>query len=295
MATTATVLAAGTRLVEAEPQHVNEIGRICYEAFKDVADKHGFPPDFPSVALARRVLHMLVERKDFYGTVALVDGEPVGSNFLLLADPVAGLGPITVDCAFQSKDIGRQLMQNVIDYARHNKIERVRLMQDSFNVASLSLYTSLGFDVKDAVVFMQARPAAKADTSVRPATESDLPAIERLSKRIYKTSRRNEVANAISHGFSPLVRHRRWRIRGYFIPGIAGHGVAETEEDALALIGQAARHCPPETARFFCPLSEGSFYRSVLKAGCRAIKVLNLMAMGPYDAPDEIWMPSVLY
>jgi hypothetical protein len=48
-------------------------------------------------------------------------------------------------------------------------------------------------------------------------------------------------------------------------------------------------------ARFFCPLSEGSFYRKALQAGYRTIKVMNYMALGPYEHPDEVWMPSVLY
>ncbi|MGH7807364.1 MAG: GNAT family N-acetyltransferase, partial [Thermodesulfobacteriota bacterium] len=78
-------------------------------------------------------------------------------------------------------------------------------------------------------------------------------------------------------------------------PGLFGHGVAETEEDALALIGEAARRLPPEVARFFCPLREANLYRKLMKAGCRAIKVMNLMTLGLYEPPDEVWMPSVLY
>jgi hypothetical protein len=78
-------------------------------------------------------------------------------------------------------------------------------------------------------------------------------------------------------------------------PGNFGHGVAETEEDALALVGEAARRLPPEFARFFCPLSESSFYRKALQAGCRTIKVMNYMTLGPYERPEEVWIPSVLY
>jgi len=47
--------------------------------------------------------------------------------------------------------------------------------------------------------------------------------------------------------------------------------------------------------QFFCPLREASLYRSLLKAGCRAVKVMNLMAIGPYEPPDAVWMNSVLY
>jgi hypothetical protein len=186
-------------------------------------------------------------------------------------------------------------MEDVIDYARRNDIEQVRLMQDAFNVASLSLYASLGFDVKEPVAFMQAAPLAEDDNSVRAITEPDLPAIEELSERIYKTSRRNEVATAAPYGFAALLRERQGHVTGYLLPGIFGHGVAETEEDALTLIGEAARRLPPEIARFFCPLTESGFYRKALQGGCRVIKVMNYMTMGPYEHPDEVWMPSVLY
>jgi GNAT superfamily N-acetyltransferase len=238
---------------------------------------------------------MLVQRDDFYSVSAMDDGRLVGSNFLSLMDPVSGLGPITIDPSCQGQGVGRTLMLDAIDYAQHHGIEQVRLMQDSFNVASLSLYASLGFDVKVPVAFMQAAPLAEADDSVRPISEPDLPAIEELSERVYKNSRRNEVAAAAPYGFAALLRERQGRITGYLLPGIFGHGVAETEEDALALIGEAARRLPAEIARFFCPLTESSFYRKALQANCRVIKVMNYMALGPYEQPEEVWMPSVLY
>jgi hypothetical protein len=174
-------------------------------------------------------------------------------------------------------------------------MEKIRLVQDAFNMASLSLYASVGFDVKEALVLMQPAPAAEDDPSVRPAREDDLHAIEDLSRRIYKVSRRNEVAAALKFGFPVFARERQGRVVGYLTPILIGHGVAETHEDALALVGQAARMLPPEEARVFCPLSEGELYRSFLSAGCRAIKVMNLMVIGPYEPPDEVWMPSVAY
>ncbi|HWP90800.1 MAG TPA: GNAT family N-acetyltransferase [Thermodesulfobacteriota bacterium] len=282
-------------LVPAEPKHINEIGRICFEAFKSIHDKHVFPRDFPDVELAIKVVGMLVERKDFYGVVALLEGKPVGSNFSSLMDEVSGIGPITVDPACQTRGIGRALMEGVVNYAKRNNIEKIRLLQDSFNMASLSLYTSLGFDVKETVVLMEAVPASKADQTVRSITENDLAVIEGLSRRIYKVSRINEVASAFVYGFPAFLRERDGRVTGYLLPGFFGHGVAETEEDALALIGESARRIPPEFARFFCPLRQEKFFRTALRNGCRAIKVMNLMAVGPYEPPQDVWMPSILY
>jgi predicted N-acetyltransferase YhbS len=282
-------------LIPAEPKHAKELGSICFEAFKDLQDRGCGTRDFPTAEIAQQVLRMLVERDDFYSVSALDDGRLVGSNFLSLMDPIAGVGPITVGPSYQGQGVGRALMQNVMDHAQHNNIEQVRLFHDSFNLASLSLYASMGFDMKDSVALMQATPATEADNSVRPITEPDLPAIEELSKRIYKNSRRNEVAAATPYGFATFLRERQGQVTGYLLPGNFGHGVAETEEDALALVGEAARRLPSEATHFFCPLSEGSFYRKALQAGCRAIKVMNYMTLGPYEHPDEVWMPSVLY
>ncbi len=282
-------------LVPARSEHVSELGRICYEAFKDISDRHGFPSDFRSAGFGRWAIGMLVQGEDYYGVAAMVDGQPAGSNFLLTSDEVGGLGPITVEVPLQGQGIGRALMQNVIDYARENRIERVRLLQDAFNMSSLSLYASLGFDVKEPVANMQPVPASQPDGTVRPVAAADLPAIEEMSRRIYKVSRRNEVAAFLRGPFTPLLRERNGRISGYFTLGVVGHGVSETEDDAVALVGEAARRAPPEMARLFCPLTEGGLYRRLLQAGCRTIKVMNLMALGPYEPPDGVWLPSVLY
>jgi len=283
-------------LVPAQREHVDELGRICYEAFKDISDRHGFPSDFSSAAFGRRVVGMMVRLEEVYGVAALMNGEPVGSNFLSLSDEVGGIGPISVEVPAQGQGVGRALMQDVLEYARRNNVERVRLLQDSFNLASLSLYASLGFDVVEATALMQPAPASQPDETVRPVTDADLPAIEELSRRIYRVSRWHEVEGAMRATLSPpLLRERQGHVTGYFVLGIAGHGVAESEEDALALICQAAARTPPEFARFFCPLSLGDLYRKAMAAGHRTIKVMNLMALGPYEPPDGVWMPSVLY
>jgi hypothetical protein len=184
-------------------------------------------------------------------------------------------------------------MENVLSYARRSNFEMARLLQEAHNVGSLCLYASLGFHIKEAVAFMN--PLAAPGEGVRAITEADLPVIEQLSKRIYKVSRGNEVAGFILRGRPALLRKREGRVTGYFIPGVNGHGVAEAEEDALTLIGEAAHRHPDEDTRFFCPLSQGNFYQQALKAGCRPIEVMNLMALGRYEPPDELWMPSVTY
>jgi predicted N-acetyltransferase YhbS len=283
------------QLVPAKPQHIHELGRICYEAFTGIAEQRKFPHDFESLEQAVNVIGMLVERQDFYGVVALLDNKPIGSNFLSLTDPVAGVGPISVDPRIQSKGIGRALMQAVLDYARQSNISQIRLIQDSFNLISFSLYASLGFDMKETVMLMQAQAASGPDNRIRSASPLDLPEMDQLSRRLYKTSRQNEISAALTWGIPVFIREVEERVTGYLIPGILGHGVMETDEDALALITESARHLPQGQARFFFPLKLTSLYRKLLQRGCRAIKMNTLMAIGPYESPGGIWMPSVLY
>ena len=49
---------ADTHSRGADPQ----LGRICYQAFKDLQDRHRFLVDFPSVQCARQVIGLLVTR-----------------------------------------------------------------------------------------------------------------------------------------------------------------------------------------------------------------------------------------
>jgi hypothetical protein len=70
--------------------------------------------------------------------------------------------------------------------------------------------------------------------------------------------------------------------------------MAETEQDGLALIFEAAR-IYLDKAIFCCPLSFPSLYRKALLGGYKTLEIHNLMAFGPYDRPEGIWMPSSAY
>ncbi len=58
-------------LVPAKPEHVPELGRILYEAFKDISDRHGFPPDAGSVGFGRMVTGMMVQQEEIFGVAAM--------------------------------------------------------------------------------------------------------------------------------------------------------------------------------------------------------------------------------
>jgi predicted N-acetyltransferase YhbS len=91
------------------PADATECGRICFEAFKSIAERHNFPPDFPSAEVASGLMALLIAHPNFYSTVAELDGRVVGSNFLDERSQIAGVGPITVDPNAHTRGIGQTI------------------------------------------------------------------------------------------------------------------------------------------------------------------------------------------
>jgi len=270
--------------------------RIIYEAFKGITDRHGFPPDFPTVEAATELASAFINHPSIFGAVAESDGRIVGSNFLDERDPIRGVGPITVDPRVQQRGIGRQLMQAVLE--RGQGSVGIRLLQHSFNVLSVSLYASLGFDPKEPILLMQGKPKSTppAGFEVRRLTKQDLDSCAALCAKTHGFDRANELRDALEF-FTPFVALRKGRVTAYastatFWP--LNHGVAETEEDMKALL-LGAGAVTKEPLSFLLPVRQASFFRWCLSEGLRVVKPLTLMAMGEYQEPKGCYFPSVLY
>src|SRR5581483_11101414 len=128
---------------QAQPEDALECGPICFEAFRTINQRHGFPCDFPAPEASTGVLSMMFSHPAFYCVVAESEGRIAGSNCLDERSIIAGVGPITVDPSVQNRGVGRKLMQAVLDRARDQRSAGVRLVQAAFHNRSLSLYASL--------------------------------------------------------------------------------------------------------------------------------------------------------
>jgi GNAT superfamily N-acetyltransferase len=293
--TTSTAVAEAVTLREVRPGDVKECARICFEAFGGIDDYHRFPRDFPSLEFAEGLMEAFVGSPFNWGVVAEADGRIVGSNFLLESDPIRGVGPISVDPDHQGRGVGRKLMEAVIE--RGKGPPGTRLLQDSFNMLSLSLYASLGFEEREPVVVMSGKPTSGPveGIEVRPARESDLDECETLCKKVHGFERTNELRGAMQ-AFEPFVALRSGRVLAYattltFWP--MAHGVAETDEDMQALLRGVAAEVDDPLA-ILVPLRSGLFHWC-LAEGLRSLKPMNLMTLGSYQEPRGSWFPSVLY
>jgi GNAT superfamily N-acetyltransferase len=280
---------------EAAPADAEACAQICFDAFGGIQDQHRFPRDFPVLEAATGLMGMWIPHPSIWGVVAERDGRIVGSNFLDERDPIRGVGPITVDPQGQNAGVGRRLMEAVLERGRG--APGIRLLQDAFHMRSLSLYESLGFDVKEPVAVIAGKPSSRPadDVGVRALEEDDLDACEALCKRVHGFERTNELRDAIQ-AFRPFVAVRDGRITAYASSMIfwpMNHGVAKSEEDMKALLVGAAAALN-EPISFLVPLRSGLF-RWCLGEGLRLVKPMNLMALGQYQEPRGSWFPNVLY
>jgi predicted N-acetyltransferase YhbS len=276
------------------PDDAQICGRICYEAFKAIAQAHNFPPDFPNAEAGIALAAMLLANPRFYGVVAELDGRIVGSNFMDERAPIAGVGPITVDPAVQNQGVGRQLMTNVLERARQRQYPGVRLVQAAYHMRSLSLYTKLGYDTRETLSTMQGAPLNLTipGYTVRAATDADVDACNRLCIRVHGHHRGGELADAIKERRAMVVE-RGGRITAYTTAiAFFAHTVGETNDDVEALIGAARSF---EGPGFLLPSRNAELMRWCLAHGLRVMQQLTLMTIGLYNEPTGAWLPSVLY
>ena len=180
----------------------DECGRICYEGFRAINERHGFNPVFPSVEVATRRMAAFIRHPSVFAVVAESGnggGGIVGFNFLSERDPVRAIGPIVIDPAVQARGIGRRLMEAVLEHARGAR--GIRLLQEAYNMQSFSLYASLGFDARELFVVLEGMPKItepEPKWQIRPLTEADLQECESLHERVHGYPRTNELREALT-------------------------------------------------------------------------------------------------
>lgn len=278
----------------AVPADTAEAGRVLYEAFATLADRHGFPRDFPNVEVATACMQGLIENPGFFGVIAERDGQIIGSTFLDERSTIVAIGPVSVDPAAQDGRIGRALMGAMLERVAEIRAPGVRLVQISYHNRSLSLYSKLGFDVRETFAAMYGDPLRLSlpGYDVRPATADDEAACNALCIRVHGHDRAGELHPAIAKGKAQVVE-RLGRVTAYSTGiGYFCHSIAETTDDLEALIGAAPGYGRPG---FLVPLSNPELFRWCLAHGLRVFFVMNLMAIGMYQEPRGAYLASVGY
>lgn len=278
----------------ATPEDAPDCGRICYSAFSAINAAHNFPCDFPHVEAVIGLMTALFSAPGFYCVVAESNRRLLGSNCLDERAIIHGIGPITVDPAAQNRGVGRLLMEAGMARSRELQAAGVRLVQAAFHSRSMSLYSSLGFDIREPLVVMQGRTRERSipGCTVRTAVTADLAACNRLSLRIHGFDRGSDLAYAIDHGTAQVVE-RAGRITGYATSvAFFGHTTCESNADLQALLASAESFGGPG---FLLPTRNTELFRWCLSNGLRVVEPMTLMSTGLYNDPAGAWLPSILF
>ena len=228
------------------PEDAEACGAICFEAFKSIAAEHNFPGAFPSAEVATGLMMRALAHPGIYSVVAESDGKVLGSNFLNERNPIAGIGPITIDPAVQNQTIGRQLMFDVLARGAQRGVAGVRLVQSAYNNRSLCLYTKLGFETRELLSRLNGDPLGIrfVGYEVRPAVKADISVCNALCQRVHGYHRGSEFVDALDQGSARVVEHLG-EITAYATDlSFTGHAVAESNQSLKALIGAASGVSP---------------------------------------------------
>jgi hypothetical protein len=185
-------------------------------------------------------------------------------------------------------------MMHVLDREAARRTAGVRLVQAAFHNRSLSLYTKLGFDPREALSCVQGAPIAARvpGYDVRPATPHDVDACNAICERVHGLARDGELRDAVAHGAATVVEHGG-RITGYAtMVAFFGHAVAETNNDLEALIANAPVFGGPG---FLVPTRNAELLRWCLTHGLRITQPMTLMSIGLYNEPRGAYLPSIAY
>ena len=278
---------------------VDKVGTIIFNAFSTIAQRHGFPSDFPSIDIAKDTATSLLSNPSFYSVVAEEDSKVIGINFLdERSNKVAGIGPLAIDLKSQNKGVGRQLMINTIQRAKDKKYAGLRLLQSSYHNRSLALYTSLGFETREPISNMQVKPiqAAIHGRTVRSATIDDIDYCNDICKQIHGHDRNGELIDSVKQG-SAKVAIQSGKITGYTCElDFFNHSVGLTNDDLKALIASVAtddgNYGGPG---ILIPTRNTQLFYWCLNNGLKLVQQLLLMTIGMYNEPAGSYMPSILY
>ncbi len=279
---------------QARPEDAPVAGAICFEAFRKINTDHNFPLDIPNAEMAIGFCTELFRHPKFYNVVAEADGKVIGSNCLDERSVISGIGPITINPTSQNRGVGKALMLSVLDRVREQGAPGVRLVQAAFHNRSLSLYTNLGFAVREPLTVVNGTTVIRQidGCAVRPAASGDLEACNTLCQKIHGHHRGGELSDGIAQG-TAFVVERLGRITGYTsVMGFFGHSVGEANIDLMALIAATPQFHGPG---IFVPSRNTELFRWCLGQGLRVSQPMTLMSVGLYNEPTGPFMPSVTF
>lgn len=282
---------------------VKAAGALCYRAFETIDTKHGFIVEFASEEATIEFMEGCVDNPHC-ACVVVEDkqsGKLIGGNCLWdEGDDVHCVGPIYVDPSFQGHGLGRTLMQVVVRYGQEvRKAKSIRLTQAFHNMHSFSLYSSLGFQLREPVHILAPRKwplpesCAPLHLCTRASTMDDVASMIDLCRQVHGFARSADIIRHTKDGKGFVVENvSDGKLMGYAVSyGEEGHAVGMDNDSIKALI--CACKGLEGCMGIFVPSRNHELIKWCLSAGMRTLAGCNIMTLGEYTEPKLPYLPSI--
>jgi len=270
----------------ARPEDAPACGQICFEAFHKISTDHNFPPDVPAPEHGVGLLTRIFSHPGFYCVVADRMAASPAATASTNATPSRAWGRSPSIRKRRIAASAAKLMEAVLDRARERKFAGSPLVQAAFHSRSLSLYTTLGFDVREPLaVFQGPRHQEKLRGISRAASYIVRPRSvhQSCAARAWTPPTAASFADAIQQRTATVVE-RHGRITGYTSSlAFFGHSVAETNPDLQAIIAAADGFRRPGNPGAVAQL--GTLPLVPWPNGLRVVQPMTLMSLGLYNEP----------
>ncbi len=281
---------------------VRRVGEIFQEAFNDLYRRRGYGLVVGDADMGRSIAASYLTLDPSHCLVVALAGKVVGSGFLHVRGPTAGVGPITVEPARQGRGAGRALMRELCRLADAAGVRSLRLIQDAFNETSFGVYARAGFVARETLLRGSVRPRRMVSpapcSEVRTASADDIPGIVDLERRLLGIHRPRDYELLAGLGDLYVVDRDGIRaslarmVRG----GIAvlGPAVAQALEAQLALLAAAVADLPARAdVRLLVPARCSDLVEHLLAAGLEIHSLCTYMVRGEYVPFGGYYLPTL--
>jgi GNAT superfamily N-acetyltransferase len=296
------------------PEDRSEVAELIYSSINYWYRTHGAPEIFQGGPRVTEIFYDVYNDLTPGCNVVAVNpqnGRIMGSCFYHPRQHHVSLGIMNVHPNYFGRGVGRQLLQQIIDYTHRNGYNSLRLTQSAINIDSFSLYNKAGFvpryayqDMITQVPQSGMNRTVEGLDRVRDATVADVPAMAALEMEVSGISREPDYRYCIENRRGiwhvSVIEGPRGTLDGFMIScahvvmNMLGPCVARTEQDAAALILRELDQHKGRAPVCLVPMDKVALVRQMYQWGARNCEMHFCQVYGKFQPFRGVNMPTFL-